>query len=153
MRYVGGSSTPRDEIEQEYIPAYRNYYVRGEGYGFWATIEKSTGDFLGWFHFRPLPDANPDEPELGYRLHKAAWGHGYATEGSRALIRKGFIELGAERVVSSADAVNTASRRVMEKAGMTFARSFRFSSDDPFDNAVEYALSKADWEQQQGAAR
>jgi len=46
-----------------------------------------------------------------------AWGKGYATEGSRALIRKGFTELGVQRVVAEAMAVNVASRRVMEKAG------------------------------------
>jgi hypothetical protein len=47
------------------------------GYGFWAAIEKASGDFLGWFHFRSAPGSAPDEPELGYRLRKAAWGKGY----------------------------------------------------------------------------
>ena len=54
--------------------------------------------------------------ELGYRLRKSAWGKGYATEGSRALIRKGFTEYGVQRVVAAAMAVNQASRRVMGKA-------------------------------------
>jgi hypothetical protein len=42
------------------------------GYGFWAAIEKSTGEFLGWFHFRPRKDADPGEAELGYRLRRSA---------------------------------------------------------------------------------
>ena len=41
-------------------------------------------------HPPPRPDAAPGEVELGYRLRKSAWGKGYATEGSRALIGKGF---------------------------------------------------------------
>ena len=52
--------------------------------------------------FRPREGASPDEAELGYRLRKSAWGNGYATEGSRALIRKGFTEFGVQRVVAEA---------------------------------------------------
>ncbi len=75
----------------------------------------------------PLPTAGrapPDEVELGYRLRKSAWGKGYATEGSRALIRKGFGELGVRRMVAETMAVHGASRRVMEKAGLALVRTF-----------------------------
>ena len=72
----GGRPTSRDEVEREILPAFLRYYERGELYGFWAVVEKSTGDFLGWFHLRPHRDANPQEPELGYRLRKSAWGKG-----------------------------------------------------------------------------
>jgi RimJ/RimL family protein N-acetyltransferase len=120
MRFVtGGVPTSRDQIENEFLPAFLGYYQRYEGFGFWAAVEKATGEFLGWFHFRPGPDAVPGEVDLGYRLRKAAWGKGYATEGSRALIARGFTEFGVQRVVAQTMAVNTASRRVMEKAGIT----------------------------------
>ena len=56
--------------------------------------------------------------ELGYRLRRAAWGHGYATEGSIALVDKGFAEFGIERIVGWTMAVNTRSRRVLEKTGL-----------------------------------
>jgi RimJ/RimL family protein N-acetyltransferase len=156
MRFVtGGRPTSRDEIENEVLPAFLGYYERHEGYGFWAAIEKATGDFLGWFHFRPRPDAIPGEVELGYRLRKAAWGQGYATEGSRALICKGFTELGVQRVVAEAMAVNKASRRVMEKAGLRLVRTFHEPWPYPVDGDqfgdVEYALDKADWQQQNQA--
>ncbi len=153
MRFVGGTPTPRDLIEHEFLPAYLRYYQSGDRYGFWATIEKSTGTFLGWFHFRPLEGASPDVPELGFRLRTAAWGQGYATEGSRALIRKGFTELGVERVVASTFADNLASRRVMEKAGLTLVRTYHITSAELGDgDAVEYGLGKADWERQQAPA-
>jgi RimJ/RimL family protein N-acetyltransferase len=122
IRFVpGGIPTSREEID-EYPPAFLGYYRRYEGYGFWAVIEKATGDFLGWFHFRPGKDAAPDEIELGYRLRKSAWGRGYATAGSRALIRKGFTKVGVQRVVAEAMAVNPASppavrRRKIAAAG------------------------------------
>ncbi len=120
-------------------------------------MEKATGTFLGWFSFRLREEAGPDEAELGYRLRKAAWGKGYATEGARALIHKGFTELPVRRVVAFTMTVNIASRRVMEKAGLTLVRTFWQEWPDVIAGSeqgdVEYALLRADWEQQEAAAR
>jgi len=154
MRFItGGPATPREEIEQEYIPAYLEYYERYTGYGFWVAIEKATGNFLGWFHFRPAPESPLDEPELGYRLRQTAWGKGYGTEGSRALIDKGFRELGVRRVVASTMTVNTGSRRVMEKCGMTLVRTFfmewPYEIEGSEQGDVEYAVTREEWERQQ----
>jgi RimJ/RimL family protein N-acetyltransferase len=45
MRYItGGIPTSREEIENEVLPAFLGYYQRYEGYGFWAVIEKETGN-------------------------------------------------------------------------------------------------------------
>jgi RimJ/RimL family protein N-acetyltransferase len=152
MRFInGGRPTARDEIENEVLPAFLDYYERYAGYGFWAAIEKSTDRFVGWFHFRPAEGAPPDEVELGYRLRRSAWGKGYATEGSRALIRKGFAELGVQRVVASTMVVNVASRRVMENAGLKFVRKFHQPWPDYIEGEeegdVEYALLRSEWEQ------
>jgi RimJ/RimL family protein N-acetyltransferase len=156
MRYItGGRPTPREEIEHDILPAFLSYYDRFAGYGFWAAVERCTGEFLGWFHLRPPPDGGkPDEPELGYRLRRSAWGRGYATEGSMAMIRKAFAELGARRVFATTMVVNAASRRVMEKAGLKYARTFhqdwpeRIPGDEQGD--VEYALERAEWEREGG---
>jgi RimJ/RimL family protein N-acetyltransferase len=139
MRFInGGRPTPRDEIQSDVLPAFLGYYGRYAGYGFWAAVEKSTGLFVGWFHFRPARGAPPDEVELGYRLRRSSWGKGYATEGSRALIDKGFSELGVQRVVAFTMVVHAASRRVMEKAGL------RIEGEEKGD--VEYALLRSEWE-------
>ncbi|HEY3367915.1 MAG TPA: GNAT family N-acetyltransferase [Symbiobacteriaceae bacterium] len=145
MRFLnGGKPTSRDVIQNEILPGFLQYYERFAGYGFWAAIEKSTGELLGWFHFRPAEGGSPDEAELGYRLRKSAWG-------------KGFTELGVQRVVASTMAVNIASRRVMEKAGLTLVRTFHQAWPDLIEGAeqgdVEYALCQADWEQQEAAGR
>ena len=76
-----------------------------------AAHERSTGDFIGWLHFRSPPDHVPDDVELGYRLRRAAWGKGYATEGARALIANGFRHQGVQRVFAFTMVVNLASRR------------------------------------------
>ena len=147
----GGRPTPRDEIERDILPALLSYYERDAGFGFWAAVERESGTFIGWFHLRPPPEGgSPDEPELGYRLKRSAWGRGYATEGSRALIDKAFRELGARRVFAQTMAVNGASRRVMEKAGLAFARAFHQPWPDPIPGDeygdVEYALTRGEWE-------
>ena len=158
MRFVnGGRPVSRDVIREETLPRFLRAYERFEGFGVWAAIERSTGEFVGWFEFYPRKDAGPEEVELGYRLRRSAWGKGYATEGSRALIRKGFTELGVQRVVAETMAINSASRRVMEKAGLKYVRTFyqewpeRIEGDEHGD--VEYALTKVDWERRQATER
>ncbi|MGI8854761.1 MAG: GNAT family N-acetyltransferase [Thermomicrobiales bacterium] len=166
MRFLtGGTPTPREVIQNDILPRFLSSYERFAGFGFWAAIEKSGGDFLGWFAFHPEEDGGAGEVELGYRLRKAAWGKGYATEGSRALIRTGFAELGVRRVIATTYQDNLASRRVMEKVGMTLVRTFRITpadlaatgtfhvpSQELWDgDDVEYALEKSDWERRQTA--
>ena len=153
MRFVnGGRPVPRDVIREQTLPRFLRAYERFEGFGVWAAIERSTGEFVGWFEFYPRKDAVPEEVELGYRLRRSAGGKGYATEGSRALIRKGFTELGVQRVVAETMTVNAASRRVMEKAGLKYVRTFhqewpeRIEGDELGD--VEYALTKSAWGRQ-----
>ena len=156
MRFItGGRPTPRDVIRDETLPRFLRAYERYEGFGVWAAVERSTGDFVGWFEFYPPDGRGPEEAELGYRLLRSAWGKGYATEGSRALIRRGFTDLGVRRVVAETMTVNAASRRVMEKAGLKYVRTFhqewpeRIEGDEHGD--VEYALTKTEWERQKAA--
>jgi RimJ/RimL family protein N-acetyltransferase len=164
MHYItGGKPTPREQIETDFLPHFLAYYERGERYGFWAVVEKTSGDFIGWFHFRPPHGStDPDIAELGYRFRKVAWGKGYATEGSRALIAKGFKELGVKRVTAYTFEKHDASQRVMEKAGLSFVRKFRMTPEQleaeglaPEDfwdgDDVEYALDRDDWERQRAA--
>jgi RimJ/RimL family protein N-acetyltransferase len=148
MRYInGGKPTPREKIQDDIIPFHLGFYERFGGLGTWAAQSRSSDEFLGWFHFRPGQSEGID---LGYRLRRAAWNQGYATEGSRALIRKGFTDLGVERVFAHTMTVNTASRRVMEKSGLMFVRTFPYEGPEVIEGSehgeVEYALTKTEWE-------
>jgi RimJ/RimL family protein N-acetyltransferase len=163
MRFLtGGRPTPREVIQNDILPAFLHSYEPVSGLGVFAAIEKESGEFLGWFGFRPKDAARPNEVALGYRLRRAVWGQGYATEGARALIRKGFTELGVQRVFATTYQDNLASRRVMEKAGLSLVRTYRMTAAELLANDstshstseelwdgddVEYALLKADWQQ------
>jgi RimJ/RimL family protein N-acetyltransferase len=151
MRYLtGGKATPREVIRDETIPFHLNVYGRFDRLGTWAAESTATGEFLGWFHFRAGPGADVTNVDLGYRLRRSAWNQGYATEGSRALISMGFTGLGVERVFGHTMTVNTASRRVLEKCGLTLVRTTAYEGADVIEGAehgeVEYALIKPEWE-------
>ncbi|MFE2293577.1 GNAT family N-acetyltransferase [Streptomyces sp. NPDC059452] len=151
MRYInGGRPVSREEIRERTLPRLLHDHPGTGTRGFWAVEEKATGGFLGWFELRPLADHVPAVVELGYRLNRAAWGRGYATEGARALVDKGFTDLGVQRVTANTMAVNAASRRVMEKTGLTFLRAYTEEWPDPIEGSehgeVEYVLTRAEWE-------
>lgn len=143
MRYLGnGRPTPSDVIRHDVLPRFARS-------GVWAAEELSTGQFVGWFALTPNPEGPADDLELGYRLRRAAWGRGYATEGSRALVHKAFTDLGAGRVYAETMFVNARSRRVMEKAGLRFVRVFHEAWDEPLPGAeqgeVAYALTREEF--------
>jgi RimJ/RimL family protein N-acetyltransferase len=140
----GGRTTPYDEVRNRMLPRLLSYYERYSGYGFYAAEDKTTNEFLGWFFLRPesvdgrLPEEFA-EVELGYRLKRSAWGKGYATEGSKGLLEKGFSELGATRVVAYVIVKNAASMRVLEKLG--FRAVERFVNDDGH-HEIRYVLER-----------
>ncbi|MFY1637044.1 GNAT family N-acetyltransferase [Solwaraspora sp. WMMB335] len=165
MRYLtGGRPTPAETVRREVLPAILRDYLRFPDFGKWAAVERSSGEFVGWFALKPAAVVGPTctavvaghngrvpvtEVELGYRLRRAYWGRGYASEGARALLQMAFTHPTVERVFAETMAVNVASRRVMEAAGLRFVRSFHLQWDDPVEGVeqgeVEYELRRVDW--------
>lgn len=142
MRYITGGPAPsRDETEATLRSAIGHR---------WLAWESATGDDVGWFALDPSSSARSDERELGYRLFRSAWGRGFATEGSRALVALGFTRLRLRRIWAETMAVNTASRWVMERCGLTYVRTFHLEWDDPAPGTehgeVEYELRAPDWD-------
>src|SRR5512137_2561184 len=86
MRYISyGEPTPRARYEQEYLPRFLAYYTSTPRLGYWIAETRADDEFIGWFHLRP-DRIDAGEQEIGYRLRRAAWGQGYATELGRALV-------------------------------------------------------------------
>ncbi|MDI2130195.1 GNAT family N-acetyltransferase [Yinghuangia seranimata] len=152
MRFLdGGKPTPRERVVSEVMPrVLRGFPVLGGAPGMWAAEERATGAFLGWFEMRPVDAESAEILELGYRLRREAWGRGLATEGSLTLVDKAFTEyVGVERIVADTMTVNSRSRRVMEKCGLTFQRTFFQDWPELIDGSehgeVEYALTRDRW--------
>ncbi len=89
------------------------------GFSLWPVELRTTGDVIGLTGLQHL--AEGPEIEVGYRFLRDHWGQGYATEAATAAIRFGFDELGLDRIVAVTMPTNEASRRVLEKCGLTFA--------------------------------
>lgn len=114
MRFIsGGVPSTREQYESSLLDRMTAY--DDQPFGFAAAHQDDA--FVGWFHLRPSV-ADAEVLELGYRLRRAAWGRGLATEGSRALVRYAMDTLGRDEVDACADPRNAASIRVMEKCGM-----------------------------------
>jgi RimJ/RimL family protein N-acetyltransferase len=97
------------------------------GYGFYALDVLDTGEFIG---FAGLSHPTGFEAwfvpcmEIGWRLRREAWGHGYATEAARACLQHGWKALGLEKIYAYTAELNVRSQRVMDKIGMVRAGEF-----------------------------
>jgi RimJ/RimL family protein N-acetyltransferase len=136
MRYLGnGRPMARAAVLDTELP--RVLADHGD-LGFWAAF--ANGGFIGWFSAVPSPDG---AVEIGYRLARSAWGHGYATEGAQLMVAVA-LRSGAQRVVATTMAVNAASRHVLEKAGLRYVRTWFGEWDEPIAGAeqgeVDYVL-------------
>ena len=91
------------------------------GYGLWALEVAGTGAFVGYTGLWPAAFEAHFTPavEVGWRLARAAWGHGYATEAARASLADGFTRLELDEIVSFTTTANVRSQRVMQKLGLT----------------------------------
>ncbi|MBW4719234.1 GNAT family N-acetyltransferase [Saccharothrix sp. SC076] len=141
MRYLEGGR-PLDPATTRRVLLPRLLRVDG----WWAGVARASGELLGAFEFRTTDDG---VRELGYRLRRAHWGAGYATEVGRALVARGFRELGVRRVFATALAVNTGSRRVLAKVGLRHRRTCVVDWPDPIPGSehgeVEYDLTAEEW--------
>ncbi len=85
--------------------------------------------------------------EIGYWIGVSYWGQGYATEAARRVIRYGFEGLACYRIQATYSTFNPASRRVQEKAGMTFEgvlRGYFVRDGEPIDVGM-CAITRPDW--------
>jgi len=103
-------------------------HVEEHGFGLLAVIDGGSGEFLGYAGLQHL-EGGP-EVEIAYYLGRAAWGRGLATEIARALVAHAFADLGLDRVVAVVRPENTASQRVLGKAGLRFEREARHYDAD-----------------------
>lgn len=111
-------------------------------YGLWAIEEMESGAFHGWVALIPLLFKGP-EIETGYRLPKASWGRGIATEATKRILDHAFDELGLEEVVAIVRDGNTRSLRIMEKLGFGGAGE-RDVNGTPH---LYFRLTQAEWQQ------
>jgi ribosomal-protein-alanine N-acetyltransferase len=90
----------------------------------WAVTLKKNGQLIGDANFN-IKHQTFREACIGYNFHPDFWGLGYATEVTKELIQFGFKNLKMHRIFATCDVKNTASNRVLRKAGMKWEGTFR----------------------------
>lgn len=123
MQYIseGGGVQTKEQVQDFITSSINSGYYQKYGLDFFTVFEKETGDFVGQAGlFHVGFNTNQPDIELAYRLHYKYWNRGYATELAKALIDYGFNQLALTRIIAAFRPENVRSRRVMEKAGMTY---------------------------------
>lgn len=115
MRYVGdGQPLTRAGCEEWLAVTRANYEKRG--YGMLALAEAASGAVVGFAGI--VHPGGQAEPEVKYAFRRSHWGMGLATEAVSALLRHARDELGLSGIIATTHPENTASHRVLVKAGM-----------------------------------
>jgi RimJ/RimL family protein N-acetyltransferase len=127
-------------------------HIAEHGFGLWAVEVMGGAPFIGHVGLLTVKFEARFTPavEVGWRLARSAWGHGYATEAAREACRVAFAELGLSGIVSFTVPTNARSRAVMEKLGMMHDPADDFDhpqlpKGDPLRRHVLYRLSSDKW--------
>ncbi len=147
MRYFPAALTPEKSLEFfERIKAA----IAGNGYGLFAAELAETNELMGFIGFASPRFEAWFTPciEIGWRMRRKFWGKGVATEGAAACLGMGFGEFGFGDVYSFTSEINTPSRRVMEKIGLSHIGDFdhpNIAEGDILRKHVLYKISRAEY--------
>lgn len=124
---------PWDKVKTMVLGILKHWEERG--YGLWAVEPRSQRVLMGRCGLQYLPDT--DEIEVDGLLSRAVWNKGFATEAAKASLRYGFHELKLDFVVGIVHPENMASRRVLEKIGMTLSERKQYFGMDCYRYVIE----------------
>tara|TARA_R110002074_G_scaffold106686_1_gene230587 strand:+ start:538 stop:1092 length:555 start_codon:yes stop_codon:yes gene_type:complete len=118
MQYLLPNTT-REKSDAE--AAKLKAYIEANGFGFWALEIPGIDPFIGFTGLIRVGSDMPFAPavEVGWRLMRAHWGKGYASEAARAALAFGFDTLDLDEIVSLTVPANKRSQAVMQRIGMT----------------------------------
>lgn len=136
IRYTGDGPFASLEATREFLSTY--YSRQKPGTGRWGIEEKATGELIGWAGIKYEEDSGAYD--IGYRLKRAHWGRGVATEAARVCIDYAFEQLHVEEIIGRVMHDNIASIRVLEKLGLRYLRE-DLCQDHP---AMVYVLNRKD---------
>ncbi len=110
-----------------------------------AIVLRASGELIGAITIHVSAEQN--RASLGYWCALASWGHGYTTEAVRATIDYGFDVLALNRIHAECHGDNPASRRVLEKAGMTLEGCLRQHSYrlGRFADKLQFGILRDEW--------
>jgi RimJ/RimL family protein N-acetyltransferase len=143
MKYLGGVPLTQQQSD-EITEGVNNNFV-ADGIGFLAIERRSDGALLGACGLMRHLAWYPDVLEVGWRLGREYWGHGYATEAATSWLNHAFLERSEPSVISITDTPNLNSIAVMKRLGMTFDHQAELLEEGtPFDATI-YSITQETW--------
>ncbi|MGV3490683.1 MAG: GNAT family N-acetyltransferase [Devosia sp.] len=143
MEFLG--ARPLEPAITDGIAAAAQRAFDRDGNGKIAVERKSDGAFLGMAGLSIEDEWYPDDVEVGWRLARPYWGHGYATEAAAAWLNHAFEVRRVPRVISVADVPNHRSIAVMQRLGLTFDHTADLPYEGSTFPAVIYAITAENW--------
>jgi RimJ/RimL family protein N-acetyltransferase len=137
LQHTGDSPFTSIAEAQQFLEGYRDYELYGCGR--WALFLKPQEEFIGWCGLKVHDEEWVD---LGFRLMRAYWNQGYATEAAWESLRIGFEVLGFRQIIGRAAVANKASLRVLENVGMRF---WRWGTFERVPFAAFYRIEREDF--------
>jgi ribosomal-protein-alanine N-acetyltransferase len=110
--------------EVELHIAEKNEHWDRYGFGPYTMRDRATGELVARVGLQHTLATGDDEIELMWAVVPERWGQGLATEFAHAGVALAFDDLHLPDVIAYTLVTNVASRRVMEKAGLTEEREF-----------------------------
>jgi len=135
-KYYPDGTRSLEETKEE-LDRFLHGHPRHPELGLWATVERSSGDFLGRCGLLPWHIEGRDEVELAFKIKKERWREGFATEASQGIIKHAHQVIGLRRLVCLVMPGNAASPGIAQKVGMSFQRDF----EDQYGPSGLYALA------------
>lgn len=146
MEFILGRAATPAETEAEWNERLATRTDVERGLGYWIGFE--AGQFIGWWG-AASHHARPEVAVLGWRVRRECWRQGFGVEGGATVRDHAFTVPGVTLVAAATMAINTGSRRVMERLGMTHARTLFEEWDDPLPGAelgeVVYEITREEW--------
>jgi RimJ/RimL family protein N-acetyltransferase len=144
---------PYPELMAEaWIRTHPERFARGEGAEF-AVVLRECGDLVGAVGLSK--SRRHDRAEIGYWIGVPCWGHGYATEAVRAVMRVAFADFALNRIEGHHFSRNPASGRVLQKAGFHregLARQY-VRKGEAYEDCEFYAATRSEWQRRLTSGR
>lgn len=133
-----GSAKEPDRVARQVFEQHQRLW-KSNGYGPWVAVDRVSRNLIGHGGLRGT--AESDAAELVYAVDEPWWGRGIATEIAKTSLDFGFSALAIERVIALAEPENLATKRVFDKAGLSFDRL-----DQAFGLTIEFfEITRKQW--------
>jgi len=142
LQYFPNPVPPPLEKLERFVAGQQAHWEE-HGYGNWGVLPEGEQEIVGWAGLQYLPEL--EETEVGLLLDCPFWGKGYATEAALASLDFGFERFHLDHIIALVHPDNLASRRVIEKCGMSYVESLSLWGIDLMRFCISCGIARTNY--------